>query len=286
MGTWLINSPQRMTLEGDVGQLDVWFAHGKVHVVGTEGPARLEVRKVGRKGINVSLADGVLSVRHPMRRPWWGPFWWFFGGRRNYNADVIVAVPPTAAASLTVIAGSVVASGLRRGATVDVTSGSIRVMGLGGTVRTKTVSGSIEAMGVAGDLSMETVSGEISLAESPAERVRARTISGAVTCDLDNPFAHEVHINTTSGSITVRVPEDADLDVTLGATSGRVTSAFPQVRGGGLPGLHHANGRIGSGSGTLHAYAISGSVSLLARPVDDLGRDLGRDEDEPDEGSL
>jgi hypothetical protein len=276
MGTWLIDSPQRLTLDGDVGQLDVWFAQGKLRVVGTEGPARIEITKVGRKGINVTFEDGLLSVRHPITQKWWhwgNPFWWFFGGRRNFTADAIIAVPPTVSSSLTVVSGNVVASGLREGVTVDVTSGSITVMGLGGAVRTKTVSGSIEAMSVSGDLVMETVSGEISLAESSAERVRARTISGAVTCDLDNPFARDVHIDTTSGSITIRVPEDADLDVNLGATSGRVTSGFPQVRVGGMPGAHSATGQIGTGSGTLRAYAVSGSVSLLARPSEDFGRD-------------
>ncbi len=115
---------------------------------------------------------------------------------------------------------------------------------------------------------METVSGEISLAESSAERVYARTISGSVTCDLDNPDARDVQINTTSGEITVRVPADADLDVSLNATSGRVTSAFPQVVNSGSPGARSARGRLGAGHGTLHAHAVSGSVSLLASPVE------------------
>ena len=277
MGTQLIDSPQRLTLDGEVTQLDVWFAHGKLRVVGTDGPARVEVKKVGRRASTITHENGALSVRHPIKQAKWrngsGPFW----GRRNFTADVIVAVPPTVAASLTVVAGDVVASGLRSGATVDVTSGSITVMGLGGTVRTKTVSGSIEAMGVSGDLVMETVSGEISLAESSAERVHARTISGAVTCDLDNPFARDVHIDTTSGSITVRVPEDADLEVSLGAMSGRITSGFPQVRASGMPGNNSASGRIGTGSGTLRAFAVSGSVSLLARPFEDFGRDSDKD---------
>jgi len=274
MATWLVDSPQQLTLDGDVGRLDVWLAHGRLRVIGTDGPGRVEVKKVGRKGITITLEDGVLSVRHPIKqgwRHWAGPFWWFLSGRGSFTADVIVAVPPTATASLTLISGDVVASGLRQGATVDVTSGSIAVMGLGGSVHTKTVSGSIEAMGVAGDLLMETVSGEISLAESSAERVHCRTISGAVTCDLDNPYAHDVRIDTTSGSITVRVPEDADLSVSLGATSGRVTSAFPEIQGVGLPGMHHASGRIGSGAGTLNAYAVSGSVALLASPAQERG---------------
>ena len=131
-------------------------------------------------------------------------------------------------------------------------------MGLGGTVRAKTVSGSIEALGVGGDLGLETVSGEISLADSSAERVAARTISGSITCDLDNPFARDIRLDTTSGEITVRVPEDADLTVDLNATSGRVTSAFPQVRVSGRPGLHTASGALGSGPRPLYAYAVSG----------------------------
>ncbi len=270
MSTWLIDSPQQFTLEGDVTRLDVWLAAGKLRVVATDGPARVDVRKVGRKGVTATLENGVLSLRHEVPRDGWrkwaGPLWWFGVGLANYQAHVTVAVPPTVAASLTLVSGSVVASGLRHGATVDVTSGSITLMGLGGTVQAKTVSGSIEAMGVGGDLRLETVSGEISLAESSAERVYARTISGAVTCDLDNPAARDVQLNTTSGEITVRVPTDADLDVSLNATSGRVTSAFPEVRNAGTIGARSAHGRIGAGAGTLHAYAVSGSVSLLARP--------------------
>jgi hypothetical protein len=284
MSTWVIEGPQRLTIDGDVAALEVWLAHGKVRVVGTAGPARLEVRRVGRKGVTVTYDDGVLSVRHPIPRGWldWlGAVSWFTRGRRNYFGDVIVAVPSTATGRLTVIDGDVVASGLRRGATVDVTSGSIRLMGLGGTVRAATISGTIEAMGVAGDLGLKTVSGEIALAESSAERVVVRTVSGRITCDLDNPLAHDVRLDTTSGSITIRVPEDADLQVNLNATSGRVTSAFPQVRSNPTPGFQAASGRIGSGSGTLSAYALSGSVSLLARAAVDR-EDLDERDDRED----
>jgi hypothetical protein len=273
MATWQIDGPQRLPLDGEVSQLDTWLAHGRLRVVGTDGPARVEVRKVGRRGVTVTFEDGLLSIRHPMPQDWhWtGALWWFGVGRPRYHADVTVAVPSEALATLTVVSGSVVASGLRHGATVDVTSGHITLMGLGGTVRAKTISGSIEALGLGGDVRLQTVSGEISLADSSAERLLARTISGSVTCDLGNPYAHEVRIDTTSGRITVRVPEDADLDVSLNATSGRVTSAFPQVRtNGSPPGMRRsASGRIGSGTGMLNAYAVSGSVSLLARPSGD-----------------
>jgi hypothetical protein len=263
MGTWVIGGPQGLALDGKVTTLDVWLVHGKVHVIGTQGPARVEVRKVGRKGLVVSQSDGVLAVRHDAPRGW---LWWWGGRRASYYADVIVAVPPEVAASLTVIAGDVVASGLRSSCTVDVTGGSVRLMGLGGAVRAKTVSGSIEAVGISGDLAVHAVSGEISLAGSSADRVRASTISGAVTCDLDNPYARDLVIDTVSGSITVRVPEDADLRVSLGAASGRVTSAFAGVAATNSMGMHGASGQLGRGAGSLRAHAVSGSVSLLASP--------------------
>ncbi len=268
MGTWVIDEPQRLVLDESIASLEAWLVHGKLHVVGTDGPARVEVRKVGRRGLIVTVSDGALSVRHDAPKTWGGWGGWFV--RKNgYTADVIVAVPPQVAANLTVLAGDIVASGLRSRAVAEVTSGSIALMGLGGTVRAKTISGSIEAVGVAGDLGIDAVSGEISIAGSSAERVHAQTISGAVTCDLDNPAVRDLSIDTVSGSITIRVPEDADLRVSLGAASGGVSSVFPQVPATRSFGTHSASGLLGAGTGRLRAYAVSGSVSLLASPAAD-----------------
>lgn len=284
MSTWLIDQPQRLQLEGDVTHVEVWFVRGRLHIVGTDGPPRVEISNVGRRGLTVRHEGGVLSVRHDLARGKWTfwsePFWSFLKGRRNFTADVSVAVPRKAAASLGLFTGSVVASGLRGGTTVEVASGSITLLGLDGPVRAKTTSGSIEALGVGGgsDLIAETISGEITVADSSAQRVFARTVSGAITCDLDNPRASDIRLDTTSGEITVRVPEDADLDVNLHVTSGRITSAFPQVRHGGPPGMRSAQGQLGAGSGALYAHAISGNVNLLARPVgDDAGEDGAED---------
>src|SRR5687767_15648799 len=55
-----------------------------------------------------------------------------------------------------------------------------------GSTSAKLTSGPVEALGVRGDLTVETVSGEVILADSAADRVRAQTVSGAITCDLDN----------------------------------------------------------------------------------------------------
>jgi hypothetical protein len=277
MGRWTIDSPQRLSFEEPVERLDVRLIAGRLNVVGTDGPARLEVTTIGNRPLIVSLADGLLSVQYetPVSgwAQWTGGFWWFLKGRKNFTADVSIAVPHRTAALLRLVSGSMVASALRSGADVEVVSGRITLLGLAGRTSAKVTSGPVEALGVGGDLRLETVSGELVVADSTAERVFAKTISGAVTADLDNPpHNSEIHLETISGEITVRVREDSDLDVHLHAIGGRVTSAFPEVRtdhnsSGGRN--NSARGVLGTGTGRLWANATSGKISLLRRPVDE-----------------
>ena len=51
-------------------------------------------------------------------------------------------------------------------------------------------------------------------------------------------------------------------------TSGRITSAFPQLATGGPHWSKNSHGVLGAGMGRLSANSVSGSIALLARPVD------------------
>lgn len=155
------------------------------------------------------------------------------------------------------------------------TAGQITLMGLRGQTAAKITSGPVEALGVTGDLDVETVSGEVILADSAPGQVRAQTVSGAITCDFDNPRRSDIRLSTVSGSITVRVREDSDLAVRLHTSSGRITSGFPAVRGNAALGaVVDSEGVLGAGGGKLWASATSGSIALLARPVDDDEEEL------------
>jgi hypothetical protein len=269
MGSWTVDAPQRITIDGPVDRLDVHLISGRVNVVATDGPARVEIARIGNAPVLVEERDGMLTVR--LRRPphWPGAMWWFGLLGRRYKIDVSIAVPASVATDLRMVSGSVVVAGLRHSTRVEVTSGRVTLMGLGGRTDAHLVSGPVEALGVAGDLTLETVSGELVLADSPAERVSAKTVSGAITCDLDNPRKSEIRLSTTSGSVTVRVREDSDLSVDLHTRSGRITSAFPGVptadRHGGR---RDSQGVIGAGTGRLWADTTSGSIALLARAVE------------------
>ncbi|MEU2610356.1 DUF4097 family beta strand repeat-containing protein [Micromonospora sp. NPDC007271] len=270
MSSWTVDSPQRLTLDGPVTRLDVRLISGRLNVVAADGPARIDVTRVSRRPVIVEHRDGRLFVGHERHPRWPGFLWWLGQLGRRFRAEVSVAVPADVLADLHLVDGSLVVSGLRRDTRVEVTSGQVTLMGLRGRTTAKVTSGPVEALGVAGDLDLETVSGELILADSAPERVRAHAVSGSITCDLDTPRGSEIRLSAISGSITVRVREDSDLTVHLHTTSGRITSGFPQVSGGsGFGSMKDSQGVLGAGGGKLWASATSGSIALLARPVED-----------------
>ncbi|MEV4626088.1 DUF4097 family beta strand repeat-containing protein [Micromonospora sp. NPDC049523] len=266
MARWTIDGPQRITLDEPVTRLEVHLIGGRLSVMATDGPAQVEITRAStRPLIAVEQHDGRLSVRQDWPRKWQRLFWWL--GHR-YRVDVSIAVPAHVVADLRLIDGAVLVSGLREHTHVDVTSGQVTLMGLAGETSAKVISGPVEALGVSGELVMETVSGELVLADGSAARVRATTVSGAITCDLDNPRRSEIRLSTTSGSVTVRVRADSDMAVHLHTTSGRITSAFPQLNAGSTHWSKDSHGVLGAGEGKLWANSTSGSIALLARPVD------------------
>jgi hypothetical protein len=271
MPSWQITSPQRLDLDGDVTHLNVFLFGGRLNVVGTDGPPRVEVTRTSELRLNISHEDGRLDIRPDSVKPWPGPLapvWWWLRGRSRVGVDVSVAVPYDTLAVLRVIAGPVVVSAVRGGLTVDCTSGRIALLGIGGRTRATMVSGPIEALGCGGDLALETVSGEITLADSAARQIAVKTVSGSLTADLDNPpHDSRIALETVSGELTIRIREDSDLSVELSATNGRVTSAFPELSGAGRWGKA-AHGVLGAGTGKLTATAMSGNITLLRRPVD------------------
>ncbi|GAA3753237.1 DUF4097 family beta strand repeat-containing protein [Plantactinospora mayteni] len=268
MPSWTVDRPRRLTLTEPVVRLVVRLNSGRVNVVGTDGPARIEITRTDRQRLVVEHRDGTLSVRHRTFRNWTFRNWTFLLRRFGLAAgpEISIGVPARVRVDLRLHEGAVVASGLAETTEVDVTAGQVTLMGLAGQTSARLVSGPVEALGVSGDLTMETVSGELILAGGTAERVRASTVSGAITCDLGNPGRSEIQLGATTGSVTVRVPEESDLDVHLHTTSGQITTDFPQLEPGAVPSwASDRRGTLGAGGGSLRATTMSGSIVLLAR---------------------
>src|SRR2546430_4533531 len=269
MATWEITEPQRLDFTEDVTHLHVALFGGRLNVVGTDGPARVEVAAASELKLIVTLEAGRLSVRHDTAKPWPGVFaslWWWLRGRHKVGVDVSVAVPYQTPAVLRVTAGPIVVSSLHGDLSVDCTSGKVALLGVDGQIRATVVSGSIEAIGCAGNLALETVSGEITVADSAPYRLVAKTVSRSLTADLDHP-AHDsqLPLETISGELTIRIREDNDLFVDLSAAHGRVTSSFPDLS---------VEGRWGTAAARLPRArnrqpapsALFRNISLLPRP--------------------
>jgi hypothetical protein len=232
MPSWTVTEPQRLAFDEPVTQLDASMFGGRLSVVGTDGPARVEVDEASQLPLTVTLDAGRLVVRHHEPKTWPGPLaplWWWLVGQHRLGVRVSVAVLYATPVVLRVTSGPVAISSMRGEVCVTCTSGRVVLLGVQGRIRANVVSGPIEVLGCAGEVTLETVSGEI----------------------------------------TVRVREDSDLSVRLSATHGRVTTDFPDLFADGRWGGTQARGVLGAGTGSLVATAMSGHIALLRRPVDD-----------------
>ncbi|HKE65407.1 MAG TPA: DUF4097 family beta strand repeat-containing protein [Micromonosporaceae bacterium] len=273
MAVWSVTEPRRLDVDEKITNLNVRLNAARLVVVGTDGPPQVEFSKTAAIPIRVSLDGGVLTIEHETVRTWPGllePLWWMINGRARFDSDVSVAVPYETLAQLWVASGSVTASGLRADLVAECVSGRVTIFGIVGALRAKVVSGPIEVLGCMGRVQLETVSGEITLADTSSANVHAKTVSGALTADLDNPpEACDIKLETINGEITVRVPDDSNLRVSLNATHGKVSSEFPGIPSVGGWGSS-ANGRIGDPArgGHLACHAVGGNIALLRRPTD------------------
>jgi DUF4097 and DUF4098 domain-containing protein YvlB len=262
MATWTIDEPRKLTFD-TVRRLRVRAVAGSVGVVGTDDQPTLEVSELDGPPLLVRHQDGELVIDYE-RPPWRGPLGWLLGWRQRYQAVISLAVPRDCEVDVEVVSSGLMASGLRAPLVARTISGEITLAGCTGQVEAQTVSGAVQAHGVAGDLFAHTVSGDLTLVEGGGT-VGARTISGTITLDMRAPGAGDIRLTTVSGDVTIRLPQASDLQVQVQSTSGQVASAFDELHREGRPALRSIRGRLGAGTGRLHASSTSGHVALLRR---------------------
>ena len=263
MGTWTLDHPDKLTFH-EVQRVLVKTVEGMVSVVGSDDRPTLELSELSGEPLRVQLDGGALTIDY--ERPWrpW-PLAWLTGGAQRRKAVLTLAVPRDCRVELRVVSASLMVGGLAAPVEAHTVSGEITLAGLRGPVEAESVSGPVQASGVTGDLSARTVSGDLTVAEGGGGSVRAKTVSGAVTIDLQASGDRDINLTSVSGDLTVRLPETSDLQVKLQSTSGQVSSAFEQLARDRTPGRYTAWGRLGAGTGRLRAASTSGHVALLRR---------------------
>jgi hypothetical protein len=265
MNQWRIDTPQSLDLEG-VRRLNVRMVAGSVDVVGSSeggenGAAHLEVSQV-QGPLQVTLEGDTLTISHE-RLTWGGLFEWV--GNHRACAVVSVSVPAGCPVELGVVSADAVVSGIAAATRVKSVSGDVTLDGLRADISTKTVSGDLETRHLHGDLRFTTVSGDLTVVDGSSSQVKAETVSGDVTLDLDVQPGARLNLSSVSGDITLRLPESAGMQVDAKTMSGNLTSAFDGVQSESKPGRSSLRGSVGSGDGLLQAKTVSGDVTLLRR---------------------
>ncbi|MFJ5845930.1 DUF4097 family beta strand repeat-containing protein [Streptomyces sp. NPDC092903] len=275
VSTWTIAEPQKLTFDEPVTALSVRIVNGTVNVVGTDEPtARLEVTGIEGPPLIVTQKDGVLTVTYE-DLAWQGLLKWFDRKGWHRHAAVSLAVPAGSAVEVGVVGAGAFVSGIRGRTDVRGVTGDTTLVGLAGPVGAETVSGNVEAQAVTGDLRFHSISGDLTVVEGAGASVRAESVSGDMVLDLDpNGKPTDIRLTTVSGEVAIRLPHPADAKVEANTASGSVSNGFEDLRVDGQWGSKRITGTLGSGSGTLKATTVSGSIALLRRPpVEDEAHD-------------
>ena len=268
MQEWRIESPQSLDLEG-VRRLQVRIVAGSIDVVGrTEdadsGAAQVEVSQVDGPLV-VTVENGTLTITH--ERLTWGGLLDWVGGRKA-SAVVAVSVPANCPVELGVVSADAVVSGIDADRTaVKSVSGDVTLDGVRSDISAQTVSGDLESRQLAGKLAFTTVSGELTVVNGTSDAVRAESVSGDVTLDLDLQPDGSIDVSSVSGDLTVRVPESVGLTVDVKSMSGSLDSALGGLTSERKPGSSRLRGSLGDGRGALRAKTVSGDVTILGRPT-------------------
>ncbi|MGW0732909.1 DUF4097 family beta strand repeat-containing protein [Streptomyces sp. NPDC002851] len=271
--SWQVAEPRTLTFERPPALVSVRVANGAVNVVGTDDTtARLEISEVVGTPLTVTHEGATLTVAYD-DLPWKGFLKWLAPKGWRRSAVVSLAVPAGTAVEVGVVSAHAVVSGITGRTSVKGVNGDTTLVGLSGDVRAETVSGSIETQGTAGELRFNTVSGGLTMLDTAGAAVRAESVSGPMVVDFAPRVpAADVRLHTVSGEIAVRLPDPVDTIVEADSASGRISSAFPELhsgRGGEWGTSWRLSGRLGEGTGLLHASTVSGSIALLRRPDDD-----------------
>ncbi|MFF4501875.1 DUF4097 domain-containing protein [Streptomyces sp. NPDC001401] len=266
MSEWSVAEPRKLTFDNPVRELHVRIVNGTVNVVGTdEGSARLEVSAIEGPPLLVSQQGGTLTVAYD-DLPWKGFLKWLDRKGWRRSAVVSLAVPADTRVEVGVVGAAAVVSGIDGRTEVKGVTGDTTLVGLTGPVRADTVSGNLEAQALRGDLRFNSVSGDLTVVEAGSS-VKADSVSGSMIVDLD-PASRptDIVLANVSGEIAIRLPHPADAEVEANTASGTVSNAFEDLRVSGQWGAKRITGRLGSGSGSLKATTVSGSIALLRRP--------------------
>jgi DUF4097 and DUF4098 domain-containing protein YvlB len=179
--------------------------------------------------INVdSLSDRIIV--HTVQPPETTGGWFWFNSKKNdVSVEYLVQVPRQAHLEK-----------------IDSVNGDIVIDDVSGDIETSTVNGSAQVRGAADNLKVSTLNGGMD--------VELASLKGSQFVSLDS----------VNGAIEVTLPANADAQVSAETLNGGIHTEFPRlVVKKEFPVSKHLKGTLGSGSATVKANSVNGSIRFL-----------------------
>ncbi|MHA3701993.1 DUF4097 family beta strand repeat-containing protein [Jatrophihabitans sp. YIM 134969] len=264
MSEWRVEDTETVEIDEDVSGARIRLVAGAVDVVSTDGPARVEVEVLDGPPVVVRFEHGVLRVGYDDVK--WGGILAFVTGSNKREARVSIAVPDHTKVQLGVVSATATVAGFAEAAEVRSVSGTVVVDDLSAGTRGETVSGDLQLRGVRGPVKLFSVSGDLTVVDGRPSRLKAETVSGAITLDLLPEPASEITLSTVSGDLLLRAPVEALGRVRFDSTSGRIDSDNFPVEIHRSPGSSKARA-TGGGDVDVTGSTVSGRIVLVDRPT-------------------
>jgi hypothetical protein len=289
MTRWTVEEPTRIDFDGVVA-LKANVVAGMVSVLPADREPSLRVTEISGHPLEVVHEAGMLTVNHKSSGLD-GVLQWLQDTRGR--VDLTIMVPRDCPVRLNLVAANAVLTGLSGRVSVKTASGDVTLDGVTGAIDANTATGGVEATRLSGSVSFNSVSGDLALARGAIARLKANSVSGKITTDVDLRDGGSVRVSTVSGEVTMRLPESVSARVNLTSVGGRVDSAFNGLTGrsagagwlgkagrsvgaGWLgkytqdrPLANNISGTLGGGRASLSVNSVSGAITLLSRPDPD-----------------
>lgn len=229
-------------------QIRVEAEYDRARVEVDEGPGRVSVRTVSRRG--------------------------------DAEVDYTITVPNNTTVEVNAVSSDVDVSGVCGGAHLNSVSGDVRLVCGSGDVAAQSVSGDVSVSsirgplevgstsgdvavtGVRGDVSAHSVSGDLSLNDVDGRDVGAETVSGEIIFSGRMADNGRYRFESHSGDVTVRAAGGLNATINVSTFSGDFESDFPIVLTPGSRVQREWEFALGNGSARLVLRSFSGSIYL------------------------
>jgi hypothetical protein len=262
MAHWTVDEPTKIDFDGVVA-LKANIVAGTVSVLPASDRPTLHVSEISGHPLEVTHAAGMLTITQKGSGVE-GVLRWLQNTRGR--TAITVTVPEGCPVTLNLVTANAIVTGMSGRVSVKTASGDVTLDGVTGSIDANTATGAIEAQGLGGSMNFNSVSGDLALARGSVERLRAQSVSGRITTDVDLRDAAGVQIRTVSGEVTMRLPKSTSAKVALLSVGGRIDAAFDGLGREERPMGKSVTGTLGGGAASLNVNSVSGAITLLSRP--------------------